>query len=689
MLNRLILKQSIHCRSNIVILLIAGIFFLSPISLLAQTYEETIDSLLVVLKETHDPQRKVDRLNEISYAYRRVSVNKMIDFAHQARALALQNGYRAGLAVAYKNMGNGHYKAGSPPDTTNTYYTKALYAAKQVGDHYTHAASLNNLGLLANTHGSYKIGAQYLQKALIVFDEQVKDPNKIGLRCLILANLGNSYFELGDFERSFDFQSQSIELARKSQIRFIPAQYLDDLARSAASMEKYTLAEQYYKESLSLQTEIGDFQSSIHTYLHFMEMKMAQKDYTAAAALGRQSVEIAIEREFPILVADGLNKLSELARMQAEVDKAVMLADSALRVSRSIFNIRHERTASYNLAQALALKKDYSNAFTQLLHHQRLNDSIIREDEKAITMEVQAQYRNRLFEQKVGILEAKQKAQRKNIELLIGLIVMTIILLGVITTNLLKRNRVNRIIQDKNAVLEKYIAYNLQLENFAYIASHDLKSPLRNVVSFSQLLARRLKDKITSEEKDYLNFIISGTKEMSSLIDDLLNYSLVQREKLNVEKIAVKELLQRVVDRNQPLIEEAEAAVEIQAPATEIRGDAIKLNQLLENLFTNALKFHQADEKPKVQIKFEEREKEYFFEVKDHGIGIDPQYFEKVFMIFKRLHTKKEYEGTGIGLAICKKIVEQHGGRIWLESQLGEGTSFFFTLPKEVQTEAN
>ncbi len=679
--------QAISCRLNIVVTLILGILLCIASSGLAQTYEETIDSLFLVLNETADPQREVDLLNEISYAYRRISVKKMIEFAQQAKDAAIESNYKAGLAVAFKNLGNGHYKIGSPPDTSTSYYEKALLTAQEIGDHYTHAASLNNLGLVANTHGGYKNGAQYLQRALKVFDEYVADENKIGLRCLILANLGNSYFELGEFDRSFGFQTQSIELARKHNIRFIPAQYLDDLARSAASMKKYQLAEQYYNEALKLQAELGDYQSSIHAYLHFMEMKMAQKDYAEAAILGRKSVGIAVDREFPILVADGLNKLSEVARLQGDIDKAVELADSAMLVSRSIFNIRHERTASYNLAQALALKQDYSSAFAQLLHHHRLNDSIVREDEKAITKEVKAQYQNQLFEEQVEFLEAKQKAQRNSIKLLVGLIIMTIILLVVISSNLLKRNQVNRMIQDKNAVLEKYIAYNLQLENFAYIASHDLKSPLRNVVSFSQLLARRIRNKITSEEKDYLNFIISGTKEMTSLIDDLLNYSLVQREKLNVEKINVQELWQRVVTRNKPMIEEAGAEVALEVPAHTIYGDAIKLNQLLENLFTNALKFHQPGDTPKVGIKFEEKEDIFLFEVQDHGIGIDTQYFEKIFLVFKRLHSKKDFEGTGIGLAICKKIVEQHQGNIWVESQVGEGTSFFFTLPKELQSE--
>lgn len=671
------------CRSIIALSLLLGSLFLTPSKSRAQTYEETIDSLVHLLNETVDPRQKVDQLNEISYAYRRIDLSKMIDFAEQARVLATTSHYKQGLAIALKNLGNGHLKTGSPPDTCVYYYKQAIDVAKQVTDYYTQSASLNNIGLVANIQGRYNISVKYFHEAIALFDTKVMDESKMALKALMLANLGYSYFGLEDYKKAFAYQLEAIELAEEYGIKSIPAQYMDDLARSAANMGEFEKAEEYFQKSLDLQIELGDYESSIHSLLHFLELKMEQQKYDEAGALGLQAIAVASERDFPILLADGLNKLSEIARITQRADQAVAYADSALQLSKRIFNLRHERTASYQLSLAKALKGNHSEAFKFLLQHLELRDSITKEERSAITLEIEAKYQNKIYEQKVQYLEERQQEQRKNIKLLIGLIIMTLLSSVVISGYLYKRNQSNRIIQNKNEVLEKYISYNLQLENFAYIASHDLKSPLRNVVSFSQLLSRRIKDRLSAEEQEYFDFIISGTKEMSSLIDDLLNYSVVQREKLNIGKIKIDELIKDILLRNQPMIEEVGAKVTVEVPPTSIEADSIKLTQLLQNLLQNALKFHKPGQIPIVEIKFAEQDRDYRFEIKDQGIGIESQYYDKVFMIFKRLHTKKVYEGTGIGLAICKEIIEQHGGKIWIDSGKEKGTSFCFTLPKQ------
>lgn len=673
----------IKCRS-IIVLFFLGLFFLTPSKSRAQTYEETIDSLVDLLNETVDQRQKVDRLNEISYAYRRVSLAEMIDYAQQARALATASHYKQGLAVALKNIGNGHLKTGSLPDTTVYYYKKAIQVAKQIEDFYTQAASTNNLGLVANTQGNYDISVPYFHEAIALFDARVHDESKISLKALMLANLGYSYFGLEDYRKAFTYQKEAIDLAEEYGIKFIPSQYMDDLARSAANMGAYEEAEDYYRRALELQEETGDYESRIHALLHFLEMKMEQQKYNEAEELGLEAVRVATTRDFPILLADGLNKLSEIYRLRGNIAQAVAYADSAMQLSKDIYNLRHERTAAFQLAQAIAVQGDHAKAFGHLQHHLVIRDSIAKAEKLAITMEIEAKYQNKIYEQKVQYLEERQQEQKKNIRLLIGLIIMTLLSSSAISGYLYKRNQNNRIIQNKNEVLEKYISYNLQLENFAYIASHDLKSPLRNVVSFSQLLSRRIKDRLSTEEQEYFNFIISGTKEMSLLIDDLLNYSVVQREKLNIAKISINELMDRILLRNKPVIEEVAAEIKTKVPQTLIDGDPIKLTQLLQNLLQNALKFHKPGEAPIVEINFTEQDTDYLFEVRDYGIGIESQYFDKVFMIFKRLHTKKEYEGTGIGLAICKKIVEQHGGKIWIRSEENEGSSFFFTLPKQL-----
>lgn len=677
------------CRLNpgLLILFFIGMFL--PILSWGQTYEETIDSLLKRLDKTVDMRQKVDQLNDISYAYRRISIDKMVVYAKSAIQLALQIDYQGGLAVAYKNMGIGHFKMGSPPDTSAYYYFQAITVAKQINDYYTQAASLNNLGLIANTKANYNISVQYLHEAISLFDRYVTGKSKISLKCLMLANLGNAYNGLEEYDKAISYLQQAIALAEDHGIAFILAQYLDDLAYSAANKGDYNIAEEKYKAALVWQDKVGDYESKIHTLLHYFEMKLDQQKYAEAEAFALEALEIATRQNFPILIADGLNKLSAINRHTNQIDSAIIYGHRALSQARSIFNIKYEETAEYHLAKAISLKGDYQLAFEHLEAFIRLGDSIANAEKATLSIDLEAKYQNEITQQKLLYLEKNQAVQKRSIKLLIGFVVMTILSLAIISFLLIKRNQSNRIIQKKNEVLEKYIEYNLQLENFAYIASHDLKTPLRNVVSFCQLLSKRIIKKLNTEEKEYLDFIIAGTKEMSSLIDDLLDYSVVQKEKLNLTTIKTEALFHKIIHQNQPLINERKASIVVQSSVPQFYGDPIKVNQLLQNLLTNALKFQPPHQQPSIQISCLDKEKVYLFEIKDNGIGIEEAFYEKVFMIFKRLHSKKDYEGSGIGLAICKKIVEQHGGKIWIESIPNQGTSFFFTLLKQAISNRN
>jgi PAS domain S-box-containing protein len=216
---------------------------------------------------------------------------------------------------------------------------------------------------------------------------------------------------------------------------------------------------------------------------------------------------------------------------------------------------------------------------------------------------------------------------------------------------------------------------NKELEQFAYVASHDLQEPLRMVTSYLQLLEQNLRGKLDADGKEYIGFAVDGAVRMKKLINDLLAYSRVGRNQINPVEVNMNTVAEVVLHT---LIEECGAKV-IVDPLPVVRGDETQLTQLLQNLVGNAVKFCEND--PIVSIGVQRSDQEYTFCVRDNGIGIDPQFFDRIFIIFQRLHGVGEYEGTGIGLAICKKIVQRHGGRIWVESEPGKGSSFYFTLP--------
>ena len=245
-----------------------------------------------------------------------------------------------------------------------------------------------------------------------------------------------------------------------------------------------------------------------------------------------------------------------------------------------------------------------------------------------------------------------------------------------VVRDITERKQVQKALEHHAAELERS---NAELEQFAYVASHDLQEPLRMITSYSQLLERRYKDKLDGDALEFIDYVVDGAKRMQELINDLLAFSRVGTRGREFEPIDMEAVYNRVLGNLQVAVEEQRAEIS-HDPLPKVMADGLQLVQLLQNLIGNAIKFH-ADAPPKVHVSAEIQDQEALFCVRDEGIGFEPQYAERIFQVFQRLHGKRSYPGTGIGLAICKKIVERHGGRIWVETQPGKGSKFYFTLP--------
>lgn len=247
---------------------------------------------------------------------------------------------------------------------------------------------------------------------------------------------------------------------------------------------------------------------------------------------------------------------------------------------------------------------------------------------------------------------------------------------GVIVTEITERKEAERQLKQLNADLARS---NQELEQFAYIASHDLREPLRKINSFTELLAERYRGKLDGKADKYIGYITDGVDRMQQLIQDLLTYSRVGRHELVLEMTDLGELLDRtLMDLSEAIATENAAIVVEKLP--QVAVNPVQIRQLFQNLIANGIKFRRR-ESPRIEINAKLEGEVWIVSVCDNGIGVEAQYAERIFAIFQRLHTREEYPGTGIGLAVCKKIVERHGGRIWMESTPGEGTTFYFTLP--------
>ena len=258
------------------------------------------------------------------------------------------------------------------------------------------------------------------------------------------------------------------------------------------------------------------------------------------------------------------------------------------------------------------------------------------------------------------------------------------------------RRAVEKALQEQNLVLQQEISNrqraesallksnqelarsNAELEQFAYVASHDLQAPLATIASYAQLLEKRYKDQLDSKASKFIDNIVHGCTRMQTLIDDLLEYSRVGRSRKPFQLTDCNHAVEQALANLQGAIRETQAVVTY-SELPSVMGDISQLVQLFQNLVGNSIKYrHEAP--PVVHITACKQEKDWLFSVSDNGIGIATQHQARIFQIFQRLHTQKEYSGTGIGLAICQKIVERHGGYIWVESKPGQGSTFYFTV---------
>jgi PAS domain S-box-containing protein len=242
-----------------------------------------------------------------------------------------------------------------------------------------------------------------------------------------------------------------------------------------------------------------------------------------------------------------------------------------------------------------------------------------------------------------------------------------------------ERKRYEAELRARGAALERS---NAELEQFAYVASHDLQEPLRMVASYTQLLQRRYQGRLDAQADKYIAFAVDGAQRMQTLINDLLALSRVGTQGRPFAPTDAGAAARRALKWLGPALEESGGAVEV-GPLPTVPADAGQLEQVFQNLLANALKFRRPAVPPRVEVTAVREGDAWRFAVRDNGIGFEPQYAEQIFVVFQRLHTRAEYAGTGVGLAICKKVVERHGGRVWAESVPDAGTTVYFTLPAE------
>ncbi|MEL7021378.1 MAG: ATP-binding protein [Bacteroidota bacterium] len=514
-------------------------------------------------------------------------------------------------------------------------------------------------------------------------------------------HLGALWFERKDYEQALHHFSSALAAYTELSDADGRIQTLSKLGRTYGALRDYKKSLQFGLEALGLAQQLKDdfLQTSINTslgtaYLNLGELGDALKYY-------RVALDYAEELENDRLIVQVAGKLGDTYHALCNEPKAAEYYKKAIDLAQDIDNKNVHRDLYQSLYEYHDEYGRTDMAYAYLKKLTQIKEELYSEERTRQFINNQIRYQTATKEEENKRLKANELEHQVIIsnQRIQNYVLTFFIILALLATYFLynafrQKKAYNQELQNevKKQTLsleksnEELLASNKQLEQsnnelerFAYIASHDLKSPLRNIISFLNLIQRKMRKYDDEDLKEYLRFATDNAKQMNQLIADVLEFSRIQHVESEKQPVDLNESLILVMQNVQELMEEKHAIVESHSLPV-VQANSVHVLQLFQNLVGNGIKYNE-NPNPKVFIRHRSEADHYVFSITDNGIGIEPEFHEKIFQMFKRLHTGKEYSGTGIGLAVCKKIINNWGGKIWLESDPGEGTTFYFTIP--------
>ena len=683
------MKTSLHhfVRSTILLWLLC--FSFSP-----QAQISVVDSLEARLKQVTSEKERVDTYNFISEAYQEVSYSKAVEVAKTALNLANALDYREGIWHAYNNLGVSYDFLGVN-DSAFYYYRQGVELAIKLDDSFMLATSKNNFGIYYVFRGNYPMALEYLQEALELdaLHGEYMDP------VVTLANIGVIHEEMGNEEKALEYYRLTAEESlKKKGINELYEAFADlNLGYVAYKKGNYDEANSLYQKALSAYRQ-SDFTSRVAETLYYLGVvAQAQKQYERAMQYQLEALAIYHELKSQDDLPSMYSIIAEIHLESGQEQEAIDYYLKAAEVAREA-NSPVDLTNIYDaLAQIYADKSDYEQAYAYQQQYRAVNDTIYSQESKNRIEELEMAYEFKLKQVEVDRLKAEQREreavifQRTLLGIGAGLIALLVAGIAIVYYRANKQKGIlNQNLEQKVAertaelqtAIDRLSQSNEELERFTYLASHDLKEPLRNISSFVNLIQRRLRNFKDDDIHEFLDFVNVNTKRMFSLVEDVLAISRLSTvENDELELIDTHEVIAEVITSLQVLIEEKKAVVEIEE-LPRVKAHKAHFFLIFKNLIENGIKYNES-EGPQIRISFSmgKNGKDYVFKVKDNGIGVSPRYHEQIFEMFRRLNSRKKYTGSGMGLAICQKIIHRYGGEIWIRSEENVGSTFYISFP--------
>lgn len=696
------------------------------------SYSMISDSLEAVLSKEVNTAQKIKIRNNLAEYNFKYNVNKSIGFLSENLNSSRINDFPKQKAISLYLMGRAHlFLTDFEKSTSYLLQAKEYFAKnnffKELGDcykdlgtiqlhqnNYQKAEEFYHQGIQAYDHAKYKAGfahcnlnlgnvfieqflyapgIQYYYNALKIYEE-------LGLhRYAGMAhnNIGNIYKDNQNYEKAFQHYQEASQAYRidKDSLQIINVNL--NIGSTYLDQENYDQAIQILYKVLADAKTTGFNHPLPVIYNNISACHINLGNFDLASQNNKMATEAAMMNRNKAELMNSELLAAELFLRQKEYKKSIELAHSAYNEAKKSKHLVVLTDASRILYTNYKATKEFKASLNYLELNKFYRDSLFNESRMKIPLSKDFEYQLEKQKQAQVIQQEKDKlaweAELAFQRLILIFLVIGFLILMLAAILIYKNFKAKKIAEvelaQKNSMLEKYIESNIQLEQFAHIASHDLKSPLRTVGSFSSLLKRRAKDKLSESELEYLDMISNAAKLMWNLVDDLMTYSQVNSLQMNLTANNANHLIEEVLANLDFSINEKNAQIMVAELPQQIMVDETKVRQVFQNLIANSLKFISPETTPIISINCMPEHGFWKFSVQDNGIGIPEEYREKIFKPYKQLHTKDKFEGTGMGLAICKKIVEKHGGNISVESEVGKGTTFYFTIPATLAPEQN
>lgn len=519
--------------------------------------------------------------------------------------------------------------------------------------------------------------------------------------------IAKSYYELGtlfhdqnNYVQAIDYYEKSVSLCETLEDSLNIVSGYSALGTNHRENKDLERALEYNQAALDLIPTISSEKLKKRSRLQpYAEMNMgslllAMKEYDRAKEHLDNSIRLFKEIKYTPGLASAFldygNLLEELGTQQEAIDvfKEGLVIAEGMKALNRMAEFHHALAIGYQRIEQI------QDAYHHLSQYATLKDRIVNQEQQKRMDQAQFKYELEkkgreigLLNQEIDLMQRKEAIDRRFRQFYIASFALVALLLALFIYWYRLQRAHNSVLQEKNEKINQQNDMlqhlNAELKQFAYIASHDMREPLRSIGAFSSLLQRRQGAKLDDSGKEYLSFIREAVDRMSALLNDLLDYSKINSQQAT-EWIDMKGIIQTVKSNLNHQLTTTKGEIVVQRKGIPYL-DAVptQMMQLFQNLISNSLKFRKPDVDPVVQVAGFAHDGGHVITIRDNGIGIDPKYKEKVFGMFSRLNNKEQFEGTGIGLATCKKIVQQHGGKIWVESEEGEGSTFFIWMPKK------